>query len=94
MPAEDASVPSAPEDQPLPPVARLRFLPQNAYSPARCVHFDDVPAFSPAHGLADHRPLGSSMQVRQHAYGPLAGFRREINHQPRVEPRSIDEVPD
>lgn len=49
--------------------------------------------FSPADGLAAHRPLGSVMRPRLKAYAPLAGFRGEMNAQHRVEPRRIDEVP-
>ena len=76
------------------PVARITLPPQDAYSPARRVYVDDVLSFSPAHGLADHRPLGSIMRARLKGYEPASRFRHEMNVQPRVEPRSVDEIPD
>jgi hypothetical protein len=94
MPIEDASV-EWPEDlSPFVPVARVVFPPQDAYGPARRAFLDDALSFSPAHGLAAHRPLGSLMRGRMKAYGAIATMRAGLNARPRVEPRAIDEIPD
>jgi hypothetical protein len=94
MPVEDASVEWPEEESPYRPAARIVLPPQDAYSPARRVHFDDVLSFSPSHALAAHRPLGSIMRARLKAYGRLARFRHEMNAQRRVEPQEIGEIPD
>jgi hypothetical protein len=94
MPVEDASVEWPEEESPYLPVARVVFAPQDSYSPARRVFGDDVLSFSPAHGLLEHRPLGSIMRARMKVYGHSARFRREMNVRPSVEPRSIHEIPD
>jgi hypothetical protein len=94
MPVEDASVEWPEEESPHRPVARLSFPPQDAYGPARRVHFDDALAFSPAHAMAAHRPLGSLMRARLRTYGPSAAWRGEMNARTIREPRSLDEIPD
>lgn len=94
MPIEDASV-EWPEDESLyQTVARLVLPVQEAYSPARRVYVDDVLSFSPAHALAAHRPLGSIMRARLKAYTPSSNFRHQMNTQPKVEPRTIESIPD
>jgi hypothetical protein len=94
MPVEDASVEWPEAQSPFLPVARLRFPPQDAYSPARRVFVDDRLSFTPAHSLAAHRPLGSLSRGRLRAYGAIAALRAELNAARKVEPRSIDEIPD
>ena len=75
MPIEDATV-LWPEDQsPFVPVARITVAPQVAWSDSRSVEMDDGLAFSPWHGLAAHRPLGSINRVRRAAYEGSAGAR-------------------
>jgi hypothetical protein len=94
MPIEDASV-EWPEDQsPFVTVAEVAFPSQDAYSPARQVFADDRLSFTPAHSLVAHRPLGSLMRGRLKAYGAIASLRTDLNGTCRVEPRSLDEIPD
>jgi hypothetical protein len=94
MPVEDASV-QWPEDiSPYQPVAKLVFLPQETFSPQRRVYADDVLSFNPFHCLPEHRPLGNIMRVRKLAYETSSKFRHLMNAQERVEPSSIDELPD
>jgi hypothetical protein len=94
MPVEDASV-LWPEDlSPHQPIATLRFPPQDAYSPTRRVYGDDVLSFNPWHGIQEHRPLGSIMRVRIAAYERSSARRHRLNAQPRVEPTSIEQIPD
>ena len=87
MPVEDASV-IWPEDQsPYTTVARITVLPQNAWSPEAVAAIDQTMAFSPWHGLADHRPLGSVMRARNATYARSANFRATHNGCPIHEPR-------
>lgn len=93
MPVEDASVKWPEEASPHQPVARLVLPPQDAYSAARQVYGDDILSFTPWHTVAAHRPLGSIMRVRKAAYERSSLYRHTMNQQPRIEPASLDEVP-
>jgi hypothetical protein len=66
---------------------------QDAYSPARRVYGDDVLSFNPWHCIEEHRPLGAIMHVRIKAYEKSSSFRHQMNVQPRVEPKDINELP-
>jgi hypothetical protein len=68
MPIEDASAEWPEEESPYRPVARITLPPQDAYSPARRVYFDDVLSFSPA------RPGGAPAAGLDHAR-PAEGLR-------------------
>ncbi|MDH1271612.1 catalase family protein [Rhizobium pusense] len=94
MPVEDAAVLWPEELSPHQRIATLRIPAQEAYSPARRVYGDDVLSFNPWHGIKDHQPLGSIMRIRIAAYERSAARRHLLNAQPRVEPASIDEIPD
>lgn len=94
MPIEDASVVWSERESPQQPIATIVFPPQDTYGPARRVYADDVLSFNPWHCLREHRPLGSIMRARKAAYESSAAFRHVMNAQPRIEPRSIDEIPD
>ena len=90
MPVENAHK-AWPEDKsPYLPVGRITVEPQAAWTPARSEQVDDGMAFSPWHGLAAHRPLGSIMRVRRQAYQEASQFRGENNGRPIHEPRSFD----
>jgi hypothetical protein len=94
MPVEDGSV-QWPEDiSPYQPVAKITFHPQNTFSAERRVYADDVLSFNPFHCLPEHRPLGNIMRVRKLAYEISTNFRHHMNAQARIEPTSIDELPD
>lgn len=94
MPVEDGSVQWMEVDSPYQPVAKLTILPQDTYSPARRVYGDDVLSFNPFHCLPEHRPLGNIMRVRKLAYETSSKYRHHMNAQMRVEPKSIEELPD
>jgi hypothetical protein len=87
MPIEDASV-RWPEDQsPFVPVARLTVGPQNAWPPMQgASSLDETLSFSPWHGLAAHRPLGSVNRVRRVAYHTSADARSARSRCPIHEP--------
>jgi hypothetical protein len=88
MPVEDAAVVWPEEDSPFVVVARIVVAPQTAWSPALAAELDDGLAFSPWHGLAAHRPLGSINRVRRMAYQRSADARSARGRCPVHEPRT------
>lgn len=93
MPIEDASV-EWPEDRsPWHTVALLEVPQQNSWSSQRSEAVDDGMSFSPWHGLAAHRPIGSVMRVRKAAYEAAAQFRARLNGVSVAEPNSVDALP-
>lgn len=94
MPVEDASVRWPEDESPYRVVARLVLPRQDALGEARQVYMTERMSFSPAHGLAAHRPLGSLMRARLATYPALASYRQAQNGARQVEPRSLDEIPD
>ena len=94
MPVEDASVGWDERLSPALTIARVTAQPQNAYSDARRVWVDEHLSFTPWHGMAAHRPLGSIMRARLKAYQASSQFRHTAEARPIVEPRSIEELPD
>lgn len=94
MPVEDAATPWPEELSPFVPVARIRVPAQVAWSGPRSYAVDDGMSFSPWHGVAAHRPIGSIMRVRKAAYEMSARLRGERNGRSLKEPSSFDELPD
>jgi len=94
MPVEDGSVEWSEEESPYRPIGRITIPAQEAYSPARRVYVDDMLSFSPWHCMPEHQPLGSIMRVRHSVYATASEYRHRMNALPRVEPSSIDEMPD
>jgi len=92
MPVEDASVVWPEEKSPYIDVARIVVPPQAAWNAARRAAIDDGLAFSPWHGIAAHRPLGSVMRARRLAYKVMAKFRAHHNNVSVIEPGSIEEL--
>jgi hypothetical protein len=92
MPIEDSSKPWPEDKSPYVPVARIRVAAQDSWSEARSRAVDDGFSFSPWHGIADHRPLGSIMRVRKAAYDMSAKFRSDRNAVHVCEPSTIDDV--
>jgi hypothetical protein len=93
MPVEDASIEWPQALSPYVAVARIRAPRQTAWSAERSRAIDDEMAFNPWHGIAAHRPIGSIMRVRKMAYAMSAHFRADHNHEPIVEPRSLEAIP-
>lgn len=94
MPVEDASVVWPEALSPHVPVARLVVARQSAWNKGRSRVLDDGIAFSPWHGIDDHRPLGSVMRARKAAYEASARFRSQHNAQSIQEPASAPNLPD
>lgn len=92
MPIEDASVQWPEEKSPYIDVARIVVPPQAAWNEARRSAIDDGLSFSPWHGVAAHRPLGSVMRARRLAYTAMAAFRAKNNNVSIQEPRSVDDL--
>lgn len=82
MPIEDASVVWPEEQSPYRPVARLTVNAHTPKSPEEREHEEDGLFFSPWHGLAAHRPLGSVNRVRRAAYEASGRARAERNRCP------------
>jgi hypothetical protein len=93
MPIEDSSVPWPQVTSPYLPVARIMVPRQLAWSEARSKAIDDGMSFSPWHGIAAHRPIGSIMRVRKLAYEMSAKFRADRNGQPMLEPDNLADLP-
>ena len=82
-----------PEDlSPYVAVARIRVPSQLAWSETRASAIDDGMAFSPWHGIAAHRPLGSIMRVRKLVYEIMAQERARHNGNSVAEPNSLDDL--
>ncbi len=94
MPVEDGSVQWPEDESPYQPVAKIVIPPQDTVSDARRVYGDDVLSFNPFHCLPEHRPLGGIMRVRRLVYDVSSKYRHQTNAQPRVEPTSIEQVPE
>ena len=92
MPIEDASTRWPEGQSPFVAVARIVAKPQIAWSDARSSAIDDGMSFSPWHGIADHRPIGSIMRVRKVAYEMSAEFRAGHNGRAISEPRELDSL--
>ncbi|MBA3597542.1 MAG: catalase family protein [Methylibium sp.] len=93
MPIEDAKVVWPEERSPYVAVARIRVAAQPSWTAARADAVDDRMSFSPWHGLAAHRPIGSVMRVRKAAYEAARAFRESRNQQPVDEPRVLENLP-
>lgn len=93
MPVENAATEWPQEESPYRTVATLKIPKQTAYSEGRHRFFDEKLAFSPAHSLAAHRPLGGIMRARLAVYAHMQDQRQRNNGVQPVEPRSTSEVP-
>jgi hypothetical protein len=94
MPVEDAAAVWPEKKSPYRAVARITVKSQDAWSLARSAAVDDGMSFSPWHGLAAHRPLGSIMRVRKIAYEMGRRFRAEKTGRSIVEPRELEPFTD
>ena len=92
MPIEDASTIWPESESTYLPVARLQVPRQPAWNDARVRAIDDGLAFSPWHGLAAHKPLGSIMRARQAVYQVMARQRARQNGGLIQEPRALDDI--
>ena len=91
MPVEDLTVAWPEALSPCVTVAKLR-IPQQDISGEDTFERMDALSFTPWRVTAAHRPLGNIMRVRKEVYRHSSITRHQVNHQPRTEPRSIDEV--
>lgn len=93
MPIEDATVEWPESRSPWHTVALLEVPPQNSWSGPRSEAIDDGMSFSPWHGLAAHRPIGSIMRVRKASYEAAAQFRARLNGVSVAEPKGVEGLP-
>jgi hypothetical protein len=92
MPIEDASKVWPEDESPYVGVARIRVRPQLAWTPERYQVVEEAMSFSPWHGLAAHRPLGSVNRVRKTVYDQGAARRAQSNGRTVSEPTSLDHL--
>jgi len=88
MPIEDATVVWPEDKSPYLAVARLTVKAQDSWSADGIAAVDEGASFSPWHGLAAHRPLGSVMRARNTTYTSSVAFRSEHNGCPIHEPKA------
>lgn len=88
MPIEPANKEWDETKSPYLPVARVRVVPQRAWSEERSRAVDDGMGFNPWNGVVEHWPLGPLMRMRQRAYQHSQEFRSERNGCPVHEPDS------
>ena len=86
MPVEDASKDWLEDESPYVPVGRLILPVQEAYAKGAVDRLDEGSSFCVSHSLSAHRPLGSIMRARMHAYPLLGGARLRDNDRPVAEP--------
>jgi len=79
MPIEDASVEWDEKASPYRTVGRITVAPQLSLGTDLAAQVDDQTFFSPWHGLAAHRPLGSVNRARRQTYEMSANFRGSFN---------------
>jgi hypothetical protein len=89
MPIEDSSVPWPEDQSPYVTVGRITLPPQDSWNEAVIEEISRGMSFSPWHGLAAHRPLGSIMRVRKSAYEMSAQLRASHGGCPVAEPRQL-----
>ncbi len=92
MPIEDASVVWDETLSPYLPVARIVVGAQASWSDDKARTIDEGLSFSPWHGVAAHRPLGSVMRIRKGAYEAARRFRAEKNQRAVSEPKAIGDI--
>jgi hypothetical protein len=92
MPIEDSSVVWDEKESPFIPVARISASPQPTYSEKTNDASDHGLSFSPWHGLAAHRPIGSIQRARKPAYEMSKHFRASKSPTVTVETPSESEL--
>jgi hypothetical protein len=90
MPVEDASVAWDEKASPYRTVGRITVAPQQSMGTDLAGRVDEQTFFSPWHGLAAHRPLGSVNRARRQAYEMSAEFRGKFNGCPMHEMAAAD----
>lgn len=83
MPVEDAAVLWREDEAPFVKVATLT-IPRQHFRTEERDRLAEALAFSPAHALVEHRPIGGVNRVRMRVYAEQAGFRRERDGRTRV----------
>ena len=89
MPVEDASVVWDEKASPYRTVATITVPPQLSIGTDLSQAVDENTYFSPWHGLAAHRPLGSVNRARRHSYEASAEFRGRFNGCPVHDDRGL-----
>jgi len=83
MPVEDAAVRWNEKAAPFAKVATLR-IPMQGFDPERAAALAQSLAFSPAHALVEHRPIGAINRVRMRVYDEQARWRQRRDGVERI----------
>jgi hypothetical protein len=94
MPIENPEVVWPESLSPYRTIARLVVPAQLAWSEARAKIIDEGYSFTPWHGIAAHRPLGSINRLRKRAYEASRAFRMKRNGSLLDEPRDLSGFPE
>ena len=92
MPVEDPTVEWDAKASPFRPVATLTVAPQRGWENGVSHRHEDALFFSPWHGLAAHRPLGSINRARRETYDFSAQYRSETNGCPMHQIRRLEDL--
>ncbi|WP_375398473.1 catalase family protein [uncultured Sphingomonas sp.] len=92
MPVEDPTVLWDEKLSPFVPVATLVVEPQLAWENGVSEDQEDRLSFSPWHGLAAHRPLGSVNRARQDIYQFSAEYRSRANGCPMHQIKALEDL--
>ena len=87
MPLDDALVPWRTSQSPYRKVATLRIMKLPDPDIKTMTDFGEHLSFTPWHGLAAHRPLGSINLARRRVYDAISALRHGLNEVKRLEPR-------
>lgn len=93
MPIEDAKRKWPEKESPYVRVGTIHFPKQGTDSPERRKFGDDIVSFNSWHGLDAHRPLGSINRLKKLVYEASSDFRHRANQVPRMEPRTVEDLP-
>jgi len=97
QPVEDASTAWDEFSSPWHDLATVEFPPQETFSNARRMWWDNKIACSPFNGLEEHKPMGSVNRLRKRVYEASRKYRAEKNAGLLDEPyfpKSIDDMPE
>ena len=92
MPIENAQAKWSEDGSQYVEVARLLLPVQSGWDAGKDASFENL-SFSPAHSLAEHRPLGGVSRARLVVYGALSSLRHRENNVAETEPETLSALP-
>ncbi len=93
QPVEDSGIDWDQQKYPYETIAIITIPPQESFSAARRVFWEDHMRLDPWHGVYEHQPLGSINRLRKGVYEASSVMRRKLNAKQEVTVMHIDEIP-